>query len=195
MILEALAVSAGVGALTLAAAHLHRRRRATAGRIKMDTSAGVRAPSGLRVGDVLLHDDTEYWLAGALHLDEDGLVLRAFHCPGGAHSTWVLQLDDTGDDLGLCTPTGAVPDGHVPDALPVGDFTYTLRRRGRARVSVEGSDVPRGSNHARYNVLRGPGGRVLVVLDLEDATRIALVGSRLERDRLDLLPGGGLDAR
>jgi hypothetical protein len=189
LILEALAVSAGLGALAFAVRQV-RRRASRAQNIHADTDAIANGPRGLRVGDVLLHEDAEYWLAGALHLDEDGLVLRAFHCPGAPLSTWVLQLDARADDLALCTATDAIPEGVVPDSLSVAGQAYTLRRRGRARVTSEGSDIPRGLNHARYNILRGAGGRALVVIDLEDATRLALVGPALDRARIDLLPGG-----
>ena len=194
MIVEALALSAGLGALALTIRQL-RRRASRARRIKVETESIAAGPRGLRVGDVLLHDDAEYWLAGALHLDEDGLVLRAFHCPGAPRSRWVVQLDVRADELALCTATDALPEGVVPDSLNVAGQPYALRRRGHARVTSEGSDIPRGSNHVRYNILRGPAGRVLVVIDLEDATRLALVGPALDRERIDLLPGGDVDAR
>lgn len=194
MILEALAISTGLGAVALGV-RLFRRRRASATTLNKDPASQRSRPRGLRVGDVLLHDDAEYWLAGALHLEEDGLVLRAFRCPGTADATWVVQLDEHANDLALCTTTGAVPEGAVPDMLPVGGFAFALRRRGRARVTVEGSDVPRGSNQARYVLLRGPGGRALVVLDLDDGRRLTLVGPQVERERIDLLPGGDVDAR
>ncbi len=195
MILEVLAVSAGLGALALAAARFRRRRSLAAERIHRDTIARAQEPRGLRVGDVLLHDDREYWLAGALLLEEDGLVLRAFRCPGTPDSAWIVQLDAEAHELALCAPLDSVPEGRVPDVLAVGEFRFTLRRRGQARVTVEGTDVPRGSNQSRYNILRGPGGRVLVVLDLEDGSRLALVGAQIDRGRIDLLPGGDLDAR
>jgi hypothetical protein len=44
-------------------------------------------------------------------------------------------------------------------------------------------------------LLRGPGGRALVVLDLDDGRRLTLVGPQVERERIDLLPGGDVDAR
>ncbi len=195
MIVEALAVSAGLGALAFAAARFRRHRSSVAERIRSDTTPRLQEPRGLRVGDVLLHDDREYWLAGALHLEEDGLVLRAFRCPGAPDSAWIVQLDAEANELALCAPLDSLPEGHVPDTLSVGEFRFALRRRGQARITVEGSDVPRGLNRTRYNVLRGPGGRVLVVLDLEDGSRLALVGPPIDRGRIDLLPGGDLDAR
>jgi hypothetical protein len=39
-------------------------------------------------------------------------------------------------------------------------------------------------------VLAGPGGRTLVVVDFDDGERLALVGDRVPRAMLDLLPGG-----
>ncbi len=197
MILEVLAASAGLGALAFVIGRRARQRRRTAARAATARSgaAGTATPRGLRVGDVLLDADAEHWLAGALHLEEDGLVMRLFRCPGHATAPWLAQLDAAGDDLARLHPTTEVPDGAVPDALPVAGLRYALRRRGEARVTREGSDVPRGVYRARYIELRGPGGRALLVLDLDDGTRLALVGERVERERLDLLPGGDAPER
>lgn len=195
MILELLALTAGVSALAAVAARQARRRAATKARAAAKRSAvqeATREPRGLRLADVVLYADTELWLAGALHLEEDGFVLRAFRTPGSTRATWLLQLDADANDLALCDPTSEVPAGVVPESLPLGGQRLTLRRRGQARVRSEGSDVPATGCRARYIELAGPGGRTLVVLDLERGERLALLGERVGREMLEVLPGGDL---
>lgn len=199
MILELLAITAGVSAV---AALLARRARRTSKPRPFDkhiakkpTSREPAAPvtsepRGLRIGDVLLYADTELWLAGALHLEEDGFVMRAFRTPGNTRAQWVVQLDANGDELLLCNTTSDVPLGAVPESLPIGGQRLALRRRGHARLRSQGADVPSGVSRSRYIELRGPGGRTLVVLDFEGGERLALLGDRVGRELLDLLPGG-----
>ena|GEM_PF-2445071 len=150
------------------------------------------APRGLRIDDVVLYADTELWLAGALHLEEDGFVMRVFCTPGSTRATWLVQLDENANDLALCDVTPDVPAGSVPESLPIAGLRLTLRRRGHAHLRTEGADVPRNPSRARYTELIGPGGRTLVVLDFDTGDRLALLGDRIGRELLDLLPGGDL---
>ena len=55
--------------------------------------------------------------------------------------------------------------------------------------------APRTNPEARYTILSDAGGRVLVVLDFAKAPRLALVGDRISRAMIDLLPGGDLEER
>lgn len=157
------------------------------------SAAASTEPRGLRIADVVLYADTELWLAGALHLEEDGFVMRVFRTPGSSRADWLVQLDDAGEDVALCRVTVEVPAGHVPEALPIGGQRLVLRRRGHAKVRSEGSDVPRGMSRSRYIELRGPGGRTLVVLDFDGGERLALLGDRVGSELLDVLPGGDLE--
>jgi hypothetical protein len=150
-------------------------------------------PRGLRVGDVLLYADTELWLAGMIELDEEGLVARVFPTPGGMRAEWVAQLDESANDVATLAVTDEVPAGPVPEALPIGGRRLSLERRGQAIVRVDGEHLPRTSPQGRYVILSDAGGRVLVVIDFEKAPRLALVGDRLERHMVDLLPGGDLE--
>lgn len=147
-------------------------------------------PRGLRVNDVVLYADTELWLAGALHLEEDGFVMRVFRTPGTPRATWLIQLDPDANELALCDPTSEVPAGTVPESLPIAGERVRLRRRGHARLRTEGSDVPQRKCRVRYIELSGAGARTLVVLDLETGERLALIGNRVGRELLELLPGG-----
>jgi hypothetical protein len=147
-------------------------------------------PRGLRVADVVLYADTELWLAGALHLEEDGFVMRVFRTPGTPRASWLVQLDADAGDVALCDPTSDVPAGSVPESLPLAGQRLVLRRRGHARLRGEGTDVPTGVSRARYIELRGAGARTLVVLDFDTGARLALLGDRVGRELLDVLPGG-----
>jgi hypothetical protein len=149
-------------------------------------------PRGLRVGDVLLYADTELWLAGMIHLDEEGFVLRLFPTPGGLRADWVAQLDEQGQDVATLQETDEVPAGRVPEALPIGGRRLTLERRGQAEVHTDGEHLPRTTARASYDLLSDAGGRVLVVVDFDKAPRLALVGDRVGEHLLDLLPGGDL---
>lgn len=147
-------------------------------------------PRGLRVDDVLLYADDELWLAGEIHLDEEGFALSLFRTPGSARFGWVAQLDADAKDLALLATTSEVPDGTVPTELPIGGLRLSLRRRGHAEVSTSGDQLPPTTERARYAILEGPGGRALIVVDFDGGERLALAGERIGRDLLDLLPGG-----
>lgn len=147
-------------------------------------------PRGLRVGDVLLYGDDELWLAGCFEVWEDGFVCRAFATPGSARASWVLQLDAPADELALGQLSDAVPEGAVPAELPVDGLRLRLRRRGEGTVRKEGDGLPFASEKASYVLLRGPGGKHLLVLDFDSGDRLSVLADAVGRELLDLLPGG-----
>ncbi len=198
MIVELL-IGAGLVAAGAAVARVVVRRRAanrpdapppTAPDAPRPAPAG---PRGLRVGDVLLYADTELWLAGCVELDEEGFVARVFPSPGGARADYVLQLDAEANDLATARATDEVPDGPVPEALPIDGRRLRLESRGVAAVRTEGEHLPKTTERASYAVLSDVGGRVLVVVDFVKGKRLALVGDRVSRHMIDLLPGGDLE--
>lgn len=150
-------------------------------------------PRGLRVGDVLLYADTELWLAGRVDLDEEGFVARLFPSPGSTRAEWVAQLDEEASELGMLSATDEVPGGPVPESLPIGGRRLTLERRGHADVRTEGEHLPRTGKRGEYTILSDAAGRTLVVVDFAKAPRLALVGDRVGKHMVDLLPGGDLD--
>lgn len=157
------------------------------------TPPPVDGPRGLIVGDVLLYADTELWLAGMIELDEEGFVARLFPTPGAVRAEWVAQLDENAQEVATLAPTDDVPAGPVPESLPIGGRRLSLERRGQASVRIDGEHLPRTSPRGKYVVLSDAGGRVLVVVDFEKAPRLALLGDRIERHMIDLLPGGDLE--
>src|SRR5690606_22655476 len=121
MIVEIL-MGAGLVLAGAAAARVFLRRDAeiASAEGKEEESSPARAtPRGLKVGDVLLHLDTELWLAGMIELDEEGFALRLFPSPGGLHAEWVAQLDEQATDLATLARTDEVPAGAVPESLPI----------------------------------------------------------------------------
>lgn len=195
MIIELLLGAGLVLAGAATARVLNRRRVEDDGRDEppSDATSPVEEPRGLCVGDVLLHADTELWLAGVIALDEEGFVARIFPTPGGVGSDWVAQLDENATDLAALRATDEVPAGAVPESLPIAGRRLSLERRGHALVETDGEHLPRTSPRAAYSILSEAGGRVLVVLDFEKAPRLAIVGDRLTRAMVDLLPGGDLE--
>ena len=203
MVIELL-VGAGLVTLGVAAVRALRRRAAEedaqnaeppaadAGTKLPSDTARTRAsgPRGLRTDDVLLYADDELWLAGEVYLDEEGFALSLFRTPGSARHEWVAQLDAAGDDLALLCSTSDVPGGVIPTELPIGGMRLRLARRGHADVRTRGEQLPPATERARYAVLAGPGGRTLVVVDFDGGGRLALIGERVSRELLDLLPGG-----
>jgi len=157
-----------------------------------DASASAEAVTrGLRVDDVLLYANEELWLAGAISLDEEGFVARLFRTPGAARCDWLLQLDPAAERIALLVETTDVPTGAVPERLRVDGMLLSLVRRGSAQLAAEGEQLPKGvAGRARYAILGAPGGRTLIVLDVEGGARIAAAGEQVPREMLDLLPGG-----
>jgi hypothetical protein len=197
VILEVL-VGAGLVMAGAAAARVLLRRRqqveGTASTGKKPEAGELGGPRGLRIGDVLLYADTELWLAGLIELDEEGLVARLFPTPGALRAEWVAQLDPTANDLATLRPTDDVPAGPVPESLPISGRRLTLERRGHAVVRAEGDHLPRTTGHASYCLLSDAGGRIALVVDFDKAPRLALVGDRVPRHLVDLLPGGDLES-
>jgi hypothetical protein len=147
-------------------------------------------PRGLRVGDVLLYADTELWLAGEVHLDEEGFALSVFTAPGSPRATHVAQLDAEAREIAFLEVTSEVPEGKVPTELPVAGMRLSLRRRGSALVRSVGEHLPLTTDKAEFVLLGGPGGKTLVVVDFQGGDRLALYGERVGREMYDMLPGG-----
>ena len=196
MIVEIL-IGAGIIAAGAAAARvITRRRAANAERARTpEAPEPPRGPRGLRVGDVLLYADSELWLAGCVELDEEGLVARLFPTPGSPRAEFVVQLDPDARDLVVARACDEVPDGPVPESLPIGGRRLALERRGHAAARSEGEHLPRTTERASYTILSDVGGRVLVVADFVKGRRLALVGDRVSEHMIDLLPGGDLESR
>lgn len=193
MIVE-LAVGAAAVVLASAVARVVVQRRAAreAERDRrLEAAARASDPRrGLKVGDVLLHVGDELWLAGRLELDEEGTKVALFRAPGSARAGWIAQLDDEARELALLAESVEVPEGHVPDRLPIGGRLLSLHRRGSARVRGEGEHLPAHAPKARFTILADAGGRLAIVVDFEGAPRLTLVGDRVERALIDVLPGG-----
>lgn len=150
---------------------------------------------GLGVGDVLLYADTEFWLAGGIELKHGRSGLRVFHCPGSTRGEWLIQQGRGVSALVLAQRFEGFPEGRVPSEYPVKGLSLKLKERGSATVRSDG-DFPGGvPEQADYTVLRGSGGKVLLVLDVAESDgyrgpgRIVLLGDPLEEGLFELLGG------
>lgn len=193
MIFEiALASAVVVAASAIARAVVtERARRDAIVSKRASDAAAFEARRGLRVGDVLLHVGDELWLAGAIELDEEGSSIVLFRTPESPRAAWVAQLDEDARELALLAESTEIPDGSVPDRLPVAGRLLSLQRRGRARVTTRGEHVPTIGASAGFTILADAGGRTAIVVDFDGVgPRMALVGDRVERALIDVLPGG-----
>ena len=192
MILEALIVAGvAVGALTSfgVARTVVRARRTPARPPTLGEVLAPRGPRGLKERDVLNLGRDSVVLEPGLELDESGLVLRAFRALG-TPAEWVLQLDVEARDIALGAACTEVPDGAVPEALPIGGRTLRVRRRGTGRVQATGTS-PAPFTLAHFVLLDERGGRVLIVLDPQPTgARLAIAAERIDLRSVDILQGG-----
>lgn len=193
MIIElALGAAAMFVASAVARALVQRRedREAEAAQRAEDVAKATDPRRGMRVGDVLLYTSDELWLAGAIELDEEGTTFVLFRAPENERAPWVAQLDEEGRELVLLAESTEIPEGSIPDRLRVAGRLLSLHRRGRARVSGRGEHLPELGATAAFTMLSDVGGRMAIVIDFEGAPRLTLVGDRVERALIDVLPGG-----
>ncbi|MDH5490424.1 MAG: hypothetical protein OEY14_00475 [Myxococcales bacterium] len=144
---------------------------------------------GLSVSDVILYLGDELWLAGVITLEEEETQLRLFVAPDGERRRWIARLGWRQGGLGILEPCAEVPEGRIPESLPIAGRRLRLARRGEAEVEREGEELPCGSGRARFSVLEGAGGRLLIVVDFEEGRRLALHGERIREEMLQILPG------
>lgn len=196
MIIELAIGTAAVAAVGSAIAWL-RRRRAPALPAALPSAAFEMEPSlgrrGLRCGDVITAPGLEVALHAMIELEEEGVVLRAFRTLE-VNERWLVQLDAHAKRLALGARSDEIPDGAVPEVLPVGGRRVRIERRGRALVRLEGPELP-AMQRVQYVVMSERAGRVLVVIDPEDGPRLALHLDELDIRGVDVLRGGDVVER
>lgn len=144
----------------------------------------------LRIGDVLLWEDHEFWLAGELSLIDAGLELRLFRAPGAGPERWVAWSNLHPEEVSLLSPSETIPEGEVPSSLPQGGREHRLSRRGYGELRRAGEELPAGfAGAAAYALLDASGGgsRILI-LEGSGEERLALFGRRVPLSRIDRLP-------
>lgn len=187
MILE-IAIASGV-AVAIGSLAAWRRGRPT-----KVVAARPDVPRSLRVGDVILYDGTELWLAGQVALSDGAFSLELFRTPGNSMCEWIAAAGTPGNDILLLRPSTPLNDAGDADAIRIGDTLYQRKRRGRATVLAKGSELPSTTSSASYAYFEGPGGHRGVVVEFEPTHRLALTGVRAEPSRIDVLPGGDVPA-
>jgi hypothetical protein len=163
------------------------RRRPPSAELTDALAAARPRRTGLSTGDVLAIPGEELVLGGVVTLDDGGSVLTAFALVGAARDRWLVQLDRDGNDLALTTESSELV-GEIPAALPIGGRTLALEKRGVARITATGEGVPAiDGARAPYVVLAERGGRVAIVIDPANGSRLALVGERIDPRVVDRL--------
>lgn len=146
--------------------------------------------ASLGIGDVLLWEDQELWLAGEFSLMDAELDLRLFRAPDGNTERWVVWSSLRPEDVCVLRRSGTIPDGQVPSSLPLGGREHRLSRRGRGELRSAGEDLPPGFvGAASYALLDAAGGgSAILILDGPSGERLGLSGKRIPLDRIDRLP-------
>ena len=187
MVLELAAIT---GALAVCAA-LGRAYRQRPRAPEPPRDEAEKLPLGaLKLGDVLLYLDDELWLAGSVSLTDGSLRLRLFSVPAARSATWLGELDGHSGDLALLREESDVPAGALPDVVSLGGRVLTLRDRTNVHIACAGEHLPTFAGRYLCTRFEAAGGRVLLVLDAADGTRLALGGERMPRALFEVLPGG-----
>jgi hypothetical protein len=145
----------------------------------------------LSLGDVVLAETEERWLAGALVARENGRVVAAlFFSPEGASTRSVAAFAPPRRDIYWMSPVEVVAPAEPPATLEIGEAMLT--RRGRIPVSLE--RVGQGAPHVDETLLWATyegGGRDVAVLLAGGGKVLAWRGSRLDEGDYDRLGAGG----
>lgn len=151
-------------------------------------------PRGLRLGDVLLYDLHELWVAGTLEVvgGESDVLFRIHVTPANPEADAVAQFDPKADDLALLKEAMDLPAGRLPDTLRFDGLVYERRFRQPVRVWPHGEYLPSSASDATASRWEGPGDRVLIALEKPTDERLAWTGRRVSRALFDLLPGGDM---
>jgi hypothetical protein len=145
----------------------------------------------LGLGDVVLAETEERWLAGALVARENGRVVAAlFFSPEGASTRAVAAFAPPRRDIYWMSPVEVVAPAEPPATLEIGEAMLT--RRGRIPVSLErvGQGAPHVDDTLLWATYEG-GGRDVAVLLAGGGKVLAWRGSRLDENDYDRLGAGG----
>lgn len=190
MIVEAVVVAAVIAGGGYLARTFWKRKRAASAEATQAAATEREATRGLGLGDVVLYMGDELWLAGALELDEEGFVMKVFRCPGGREATHLVQLDRDAREVMLAKDAGAaVASGALPSEMRLGNASFTMRRRGAARLVSRGERIIGTAATCRYTWFTAPGGKVLIAIDPEGGARLSLIGDQVPREMIEILPG------
>jgi hypothetical protein len=174
------------------------RKLPSGGRAGAEPGAGKAAPSPspfegmpLALGDVVLAEAEERWLAGALVARENGRVVAAlFFSPEGASTRSVAAFPAPRRDIYWMSPVEVVVPAEPPATLEIGEAMLT--RRGRLPVSLErvGQGAPHVDETQLWATYEG-GGRDVAVVLAGGGKVLAWRGSRLDEGDYDRLGAGG----
>lgn len=145
----------------------------------------------LGLGDVVLAEAEERWLAGALVARENGRVVAAlFFSPEGASTRAVAAFGPPRRDIYWMSPVEVVAPAEPPAMLEIGEAMLT--RRGRIPVSLDrvGQGAPHVDDTLLWATYEG-GGRDVAVLLAGGGKVLAWRGSRLDESDYDRLGAGG----
>ncbi|HVY44652.1 MAG TPA: hypothetical protein VHB21_02190, partial [Minicystis sp.] len=144
----------------------------------------------LALGDVVVGDGDERWLAGAVLAREEGRVVGAlFVAPEGAKELAVAAFPSPRKDVLWLAPTSVDTPGEPPATLEVDGVA--LQRRGRLPVAFErmGQGAPGVGEDGMWAVYDG-GGRDVALVVTSGGRSFAYAGRRLDEGEYDRLGKG-----
>jgi hypothetical protein len=144
------------------------------------------------LGDVVIADGDERWLAGAIvaREDEERVLGALFLAPEGSAQRAVAVFAAPRTDIYWLSPVDLASPGEPPATIEIAGAA--LRRRGRLPVTLErhGQGAPSVEAEGIWATYDGGGKGVALVLTSGGKT-FAFSGKRLEEGEYDRLGGGG----
>ncbi len=144
----------------------------------------------LGLGDVVVTEREERWLAGALLMREGKQLIAAlFFAPEGTKASAVAVFPPPRRDVYWMEPRELLPPDEPPATIEIDGIA--LRRRGRIPVTVErlGQGAPNAGEEAIFATYEA-GGREVAALLTSQGQTLAWKGRRLDEGEYDRLGSG-----
>ncbi len=165
------------------------------------TDLQERGFGDLRVGDVIMHDATDYIVEGVIRYDEAGHHWSMARIVDGTKSCWLLVgLERTGGaSKRILNPTNDVElAGYPPELIMLGEERYNFDKRGTATTELEGDTGSLGgisqnntgaaAHRCRWWNYSAAGPNALLVEQWGDDYRV-LVGAKVSDSEIEMMPG------
>lgn len=145
----------------------------------------------LALGDVVIADHEERWLAGCLLAKEgDKAIAALFFAPEGAKFKMVAAFARPRLDLLWLAPASVDSPSEPPASIEIGGVPMTRRRRLPVAFSPHGQGVPRTGESGLFAEYDG-GADEVALLVTSEGRAYAWSGRRLADGEYDRLGSGG----
>ncbi len=203
MILEILAVAAGVAAGSVLGAWLRRRKKQQPAAADpavekpkekekkkekpREAKAKPRGESDVRIGDAVMHLGEDYLVVSESRFEEEAPIFVVWTLESEGRTRHLLRDEGANAKTIWMQPIEPLVGGKPPDRVRHEDVEYRLSARGRARVASEGDDtLPSGE--VEWIRLAGPSRHRMLVLVAGGRTDW-LIGEETLPGMVEVLPG------